>query len=70
MSHYNLYLDKLNELKQLLEEIRIELSELNRYKAFKAYYGGMGRYEVLSDDVIDLNFKDLISRIDEVISDV
>lgn len=54
-------------LKELLKECRDELDALYRYKAFIAYYGGMGRYEVLDDDVIDLNFKDLVKRIDEVI---
>ena len=56
-----------DEIKRLLEDIRLELDALYRYKAFNAYYRGMGKYEVLEDDVIDLNFKDLIKRIDEVI---
>lgn len=56
-----------NEIKNLLIEIRGELDSLYRYKAFIAFYRRMGYYEVLEDDVIDLNFKDLIKRIDEVL---
>lgn len=55
------------KLKELLTECRDELAALYRYKAFNAYYGGMGYYEVLDCDVIDLNFKDLIEKIDEVL---
>lgn len=55
------------EIRNLLMEIREELDSLYRYKAFKAFYRRMGYYEVLEDDVMDLNFKDLIEKIDEVL---
>lgn len=58
-----------NEIIILLEDIKHELEGLYRYKAFIAFYKKMGYYEVLEDDVIDLNYTDLIKRIDEVISD-
>lgn len=55
------------EIKNLLMEIKEELGCLYRYKAFKAFYRHMGYYEVLEDDVVDLNFKDLIEKINEVL---
>ncbi len=56
-----------NETKILLEDIKYELDRLYRYKAFIAFYRRMGYYEVLEEDVVDLNFKELINRINEVI---
>lgn len=57
------------ELKQLLEEIRGEIKCADGLFAFdpKFYFGQIGTYEVFDYDISELNFKDLIKQIDEVL---
>lgn len=57
------------ELKQLLEEIKGKIKCADGLFAFdpKFYFGQIGTYEVFDYDISELNFKDLIKQIDEVL---
>ena len=56
-----------NLVVELLQECRRELAEINGLKAFGAYCDGLGYVEVLDSDIIDLDYTDLIFRIEEVL---
>lgn len=56
-----------NNLVELLRECRQEFAEINGLKAFGAYCDGSGFVEVLDNDIRDLDYTDLIFRIEEVL---
>ena len=54
--------------RSLLEDIRHELVSINNLKAFdKTGHTGIGYVEVYDDDIIDLDYTELLERIDEVL---
>lgn len=60
--------DKMVEInEELLEDIRHTLVSISGLRAFDKFVSQLGYVEVFDDDIIDLDFKDLINKIDKVL---
>ena len=55
------------EVKQLLEEIRHEMVSIDGLTAFDKCSSQLGYVEVFDDDRIELDYKELLKKIDKVI---
>ena len=59
--------DENNELKQLLEEIRHEITCIDGLNAFDIGAWYLGYVEVFNKNIIELNYAELLKKIDKVI---
>ena len=63
----NKFYEENIELKQLLEEIRHEITCIDGLNVFGAHYIRLGYVEVMEDDFTRLDYTELLKKIDKVI---